>query len=470
MRAKRMAALALALALALSGCNGAPEETASVQSVAMLMGADLTGTNQYNGVTEARATVKVEKDANKTVKACFVQPGDQVKEGDALFSYDTEALELTVTSAELEVEQLRNTITNYDTQIAALQKDKQKASSSDQLSYTLQIQEAELNKSETEYNLKQKQAELDKLKESANITQVTAPVSGVVQSVAREGDSSGGTGEENGAYITLMETGTYRIRGSASEESIRGISEGMEMTAYSRQDPSRYWHGFVESINTGSAQSGGNDSNSGYYDGGSSGESSSKYSFYVSLDSSDGLLIGQHVYLRPGAPKTQESGIRLSSGYLVMEGDNASVWAVSGRDRLEKRAVSLGSYDEQSDEYVIAAGLSLQDYIAYPDESLKAGMKVVRYDETSFNGGEEAASDGDYGYYVDDTGAIVANDDDSTFDDTAAAGGAGSTTNDVGSLSPEDPEIEVEPDKEVDFSNSVVYEEVTQSPDQDGEG
>ena len=446
MRGKRIAALALAVSLALAGCGGAPEETASVQSVAMLVGADLTGVNQYNGVTEARATVKVEKDANKTVKECFVEPGDQVREGDRLFSYDTEALELTVTSAELEVEQLRNTITNYETQIAALEKDKAKAASSEQLSYTLQIQEAELNKSETEYNLKQKQAELEKLKESANITEVTAPVSGVVQSVQRDnssgGDSyGGGSGEDSNAYITLMETGTYRIRGTASEESIRGISEGMEMTAYSRQDGSRYWHGFVESINTGSAQSSGSSDSGNYYDGGSGGESSSKYSFYVALDSSEGLLIGQHVYLRPGPPKAAETGIHLSSGYVVLDGDTASVWAASGRDKLEKRTITLGSYDEQNDEYIISAGLSLQDYIAYPDETLKPGMKVVRYDESSF--GSEEGADGIASF----SGYDAAGDD--------GAEDAVVPDYDVGSLSPED--SEVEPDLEVDFSSGVTY-------------
>lgn len=447
MKAKRIAALALTLALAVSGCSGgAAEETASVQSVAMVVGADLTGTNQYNGVTEARATVKVDKDANKTVKECFVKAGDQVTQGDRLFSYDTDALELTVTSAELEVEQLRNTITNYETQISALEKDKRNASSADKLSYTLQIQETELNKSETEYNLKQKEAELEKLRQSADVTQVNAPVSGVIQSVQKENSADSGYGGDtsDGAYITIMETGTYRIRGSASEESIRGISEGMQMTAYSRQDSTRYWQGYVESINTGSTQSD-NNNNGNYYDGGSSGESSSKYSFYVTLDSSDGLLIGQHVYLRPGEPQTSDNAIHLSAGYLVLEEDSASVWAASGRDRLEKRSVTLGSYDEENDTYVIAAGLSLQDYIAFPDESLKPGMKVVRYDESSFGADEGEA------FYEEPQGeAPYEEGEEFDFQNGQVAvydGGA------------EDSSAEVEPEAEetVDFSNSQYY-------------
>ena len=104
MKMKRLGALLLALALSLSlvSCSGGKrEESASVQSVAMLMGIDLSGSNQYAGVVEAAATVEVEADDNKEIAECFVQVGDQVKAGDKLFSYDMEALELTVSTAEL---------------------------------------------------------------------------------------------------------------------------------------------------------------------------------------------------------------------------------------------------------------------------------------------------------------------------------------------------------------------------------
>lgn len=330
--------LALMLGLSLTGCaSSSSDETASVQSVAMLMGVDLSGVSQYSGTAEAKATIKVEKDSSKTVGECYVQAGDLVQVGDPLFSYDTDALELTVASAELEVEQLQNSIVNYETQITALEKEKKSASSSDKLSYTLQIQEAELNKSEAEYNLKQKEAELQRLKDSMDETEVCSEVSGVVQSVNDTDSSSSGyygdSGSDN-SYITIMETGTYRIKGLASEESIYSLYEGMEMTAYSRTDSAQTWHGVIESINTSSTEEDNNSNN--YYDG-SGGQSSAKYSFYVALDSSDGLLIGQHVYLKAGNGEDESGAIRLPSGYLVLDGDSASVWAASSKDTLELR-------------------------------------------------------------------------------------------------------------------------------------
>ena len=408
MKMKQYLALAMALLLSLSlvSCASSGEEgSASVQSVAMLMGVDLAGNSQYGGVVEAKATVKVNKDDNKTVDECFVEVGDEVKEGDPLFTYDTDALELTVSSAELEVEQIQNSIVSYENQIKELEKEKKKASSSDKLSYTLQIQEAELNKAEAEYNLKQKQAEVARLKETMDETEVTAPVSGIVQSVNSEDSSNNGYngygGSTDNSYITIMETGTYRIKGTVGEEAARSLYAGMEVTAYSRTDSEQSWHGVIESVNTSSAEE--QDQNNGNYYDGSNGQSSAKYAFYVTLDSSDGLLIGQHVYLKVGedASEAESEGIRLPSGYLVdLLDSSASVWADNGKGKLELRKVTLGAYDETLDEYEITEGLALEDYIAYPDDTLKEGMSVVKYDESSFAGayadGGEYAEGGEY--------------------------------------------------------------------------
>ena len=215
--------------------------------------------------------------------------GDVVQAGDLLFTYDSDALQLTLSTAELEVQQLENSITSYDNQIADLERERRNAPSADRLDYTLQIQEAELNRSEAEYNLRQKQAELERLRESMDETEVYAEVSGIVQSINEQDDSGtqayyGGTGSgESGAYITIMETGTYRIKGTATEEAVGSLYQGMEITAISRLDESQTWHGVIESINTSTTEE---DSNT-YIDYGTNAESSSRYAFYVTLDSSD---------------------------------------------------------------------------------------------------------------------------------------------------------------------------------------
>ncbi len=416
MKQKRYLALLLAalLCLALAGCDtggSGQEASASVQSVAMLMGVNLGGNGQFPGVVEPKATVGVNKDENKTVAECHVEVGDTVQAGDLLFTYDSDALQLTLSTAELEVQQLENSIASYTNQIADLEKERKNAPSADRLEYTLQIQEAELNRAEAEYNLAQKQAELERLRESMDETEVYAEVSGIVQSINDQDSGQNyydGGSDGNSAYITIMETGTYRIKGTATEETVRELYQGLEITAISRLDESETWPGVIESVNTSTTEEDSN--NNYYYDAG--GESSAKYSFYVTLDSSDGLLIGQHVYLRLGGAEAEETGVRLSSGYLVMDesGESASVWVANSEDRLELRTVTLGAYDEMMDEYEITDGLALEDYIAWPDDTLSEGMSVVRYDENSFGGYEDFGDTGedyiDEGYvdegYVDE--------------------------------------------------------------------
>ena len=59
---------------------------------------------------------------------------------------------------------------------------------------------------------------------------------------------------------------------------------------------------------------------------------------------------------------------------------------------------NFAHFTEMLDQYEILSGLSAQDYIAFPDDTLSAGMAVSYFDETSF---------GDEAVYDDDGGAVV---------------------------------------------------------------
>ena len=53
------------------------------------------------------------------------------------------------------------------------------------------------------------------------------------------------------------------------------------------------------------------------------------------------------------------------------------VWAANSFNRLEKRAIELGEYDENLDQYQILSGLTEDDYIAWPVEGLYEGVATV---------------------------------------------------------------------------------------------
>lgn len=71
-------------------------------------------------------------------------------------------------------------------------------------------------------------------------------------------------------------------------------------------------------------------------------------------------MLGQHVYIEPDEGQDEKkSGIWLNDYFIVdADTDSPYVWIANGQNKLEKRDVILGQYDEDLGEYEIADGLS----------------------------------------------------------------------------------------------------------------
>ena len=118
---------------------------------------------------------------------------------------------------------------------------------------------------------------------------------------------------------------------------------------------------------------------------------SSKYYFYIELESSSGLFLGQHVVVEPLGAAVKK-GLWLFEDYIIgTDGDSPYVW-IDANGRIRKKDVKLGEYDAQIGSWQITDGLTINDSIAYPDESISDGMKTTtEYAEEpyeSFEGGE----------------------------------------------------------------------------------
>ena len=193
---RRMAAaLALGLAVAtVGGCgSGQDQAVVSVESVADITGMGNVGVmDKFSGLVVSEEEVKIQKNADMTVKELKVSVGDEVKEGDVLFTYDTDELSINLEKQKLELEQLNNTIETKKEEKKSLEKDKAKAPSSAKLEYTIEIQTAEAEIREAEYNVKEKEAEIKKTKESLKDSGVTSPIDGRVKNVQDDSGSSEG--------------------------------------------------------------------------------------------------------------------------------------------------------------------------------------------------------------------------------------------------------------------------------------
>ena len=367
---KKIAAWALAfcLLLALTACSQ-NESHVFVQKVSDLsaMGG-IAPTDRFSGIVVSESVTEIKKDSDKVIDQVYVKQGDDVKEGQQLFSYDTEQLQLTLDKQRLEAEQLQSSIESYTEQITQLEKDRDRTwSSSDKLKYTLQIQTNQIDLKESELKLKTKQSEVQKSEHLLANAVVTSPVDGRITSL---GD---GQTDENGnpkPYITIQQTGTLRVKGTLNEMQRGAVQEGNRIRIESRVDPSAVWTGTVTLVDYENP----NQSSGNRYMSSSSDDmsNSTKYPFYVELDSGDGMLLGEHVYLSVEQEESSEplEGLTLGSAFVCFDEEgNSYVWADNGQGRLEKRTVELGDYDGMMDVYQILSGLSETDYVAYPDEA-----------------------------------------------------------------------------------------------------
>ncbi len=358
----------------LSSGGGSSEDKVYVESVADMMKQYTGISNRYNGVVESQDTYEVKVDSEKTVKEINVEVGDEVKKGDVLLTYDTSDLSTQIKQAKLELEGMQDEIDNYNSQIASLSADRDKAADADKFEYTTQIQTLQNNIQQSKYNMESKQLEIEKYQKQIEDSSVESKVDGVVKTInEKQVDSNGNTVP----FMTVLETGDYRIKGSVDEQNVWTLSEGQTVIIRSRVDDTT-WSGSISKIDTENPESGNNNSMYASSSSDSSSQSASKYPFYVQLDSADGLILGQHVYveLDEGQDEPKE-GIWLYSSYLVMDDGDPYVWADNGKGKLEKRVVELGEYDENLDEYQIVSGLTEDDYIAYPMPGLYEGVTTV---------------------------------------------------------------------------------------------
>ena len=391
--------------------------------------------SRFMGVVESQETTDVKKDSDKKVKETYVKVGDIVKKGDKLFSYDTEDMELALESKRLELQGMQNTISSNYTTVADLTKQRDEATSDEEkFSYTSQINSTAAQIREEEYELSVKQLEITRQEESIKQAVVYAPMSGVIKSIndgsgdnnsdssdssdsSFDGEpsdgSSGSTGEK---YITIMAEGDFRVKGTADEQNVYSLTQGTPVLVHSRVSD-EVWNGTISKVDM-EPSGGGN--NNDYF--GSQGETSN-YTFHVDLDSSEGLMLGQHLYIQLDDGMSEEiEGLFVPAYYVMAEDDGYYVWKQDEDGLITKAKIEIDQFVESREVYTIASGLTEDDYIAYPEDFVEEGMACTLKAEEAYQPEEE----GDMEEYDDmdmatDTDMMeeydIATDGDSSYDD-----------------------------------------------------
>ena len=203
---------------------------------------------------------------------------------------------------------------------------------------------------------------MNRTKKSLESSTVTSTIAGIIQEINPDPGYDDYSGEKQ-AFMSILSTGKYRIKGKISEQNIGELQPGMDVTVRARNNQEEIWKGSVDVIDT------------------EKPESSSQSEMYSGSDSS--------VYIEPGTGVNTE-GLHLMTAYIVdADGKEPYVWVANKKDRLEKRNVKLGAYDEKQDTWEITEGLKETDYIVWPDGECKEGAAVQKNENVQAGGMEE---------------------------------------------------------------------------------
>ena len=364
----------------LAGCGGNDLPAVYVQTVADLMGYAASGSyNRCAGVVMAQEEVHIELDTSRQIAQLRVEEGQYVEEGAVLFVYDMGNVQLDIDRMLLEIEQLNNSITDMTNQIKQLEEEKKKAAENDRLAYTLQIQSLETDVKEAQYNVSIKKRDVQNLQNNTDTGEVRSPISGEIKSLNKNGGYDSFTGQPL-PFITLVRNDAFRVKGVVNELNRDEFYVGQNVIIRSRVDSTKSWMGVVRVMETEPS----NEDNYyyGYYD---EMTSSSSYPFYVDPLTSDGMLLGQHVFIEPDRGQAMlANGFYLNASYICGSLETGFyVWAANSKDCIEKRYLELGALDEGLDAYEVISGLYLTDSIAFPGDDPQAGAPVIRTERPS---------------------------------------------------------------------------------------
>ena len=389
---KTVIALGAALILGLTGCGS---QTQIHADQAGMLTTAATTSDKFAGVVVSENAVEITRDTEKQIKELYVSVGDTVRVNEKLFEYDTDTLSLTIDKQELEIDKLDQQIKDLNTQIKDLEKQiktekaKKEKNQDKQLlaSLDIQLRSVKADHTQATYDKQTLQAEITYNKNVLKNAVIRSPIMGTIRSI-----------DENGTpYITIQQAGAFQVKGTLNELSLNaGIMEGVGVTILSRVDPSQYWTGMVSMVDY---NAGGSDEQDNMFGNvGDDLSTSTSYPFYITLDDTEGLLLGQHVYIQISAAAIGDELLRIPEQYImdVMFDETTffntgTVWAVDMVTlTLTKTTVVLGEYDPTYGTYVVESGITAEDYLADPTlPGVKEGAVAYLRGELEYMGQTE---------------------------------------------------------------------------------
>ena len=149
-RMKKLYAGMMALITLLTGCGGS-KTPVPVVKVSMIARAGIAGDN-YAGVVISENAVQIQRDKEQTVDELYVSEGDTVREGQQLFRYDVDALNLTLDRKELDLDRLKAEVKEKKKQVTEVEKELKTAKGDTKTQLNIQLRQLNTELTQAEYD------------------------------------------------------------------------------------------------------------------------------------------------------------------------------------------------------------------------------------------------------------------------------------------------------------------------------
>ncbi|WP_338751243.1 efflux RND transporter periplasmic adaptor subunit [Bacillus sp. FJAT-52991] len=351
----------------------------------MMGGMEASSGSLFAGVVEPKETEKIFLDPERgTVKEVFVKEGDVVKAGAQLFSYENKEGEMELKQKGLELEIANSSVKQKKSEIWSLEKQIKNASAEEKTALRQQVTQAEADLKIAQFEVEKANLEYQEMKKKVNDNIVKAKVNGIVQKIDEEqkqsaagGNNQMGQQQAPGSFMQIYNTDAYFVKGNVNELIKDELQVGQEVNVVSRKDPEQKWPGKIIEIGKLPTEENGEDMSMDMGMGDMAmNPQASNYPFQVQLTEHEGLEFGYHVFIELKGEEEAPQEVTIPTDMIVMDGDKSFVWTVVD-EKLKKQEVKLGEEIPDMMMTIVESGLTKDDYVVYPDDTVKEGKKVT---------------------------------------------------------------------------------------------
>ncbi|QWG67252.1 efflux RND transporter periplasmic adaptor subunit [Bacillus mycoides] len=339
---------------------GGGSEVAMEYSGYKVIEKQIENAQKFGGEVIPNGIETISFDPTKGTYESAVKKSDEVKKGQLLFKYNAPTAKQGVTEAEMQKKIAQKEVTLYQKQFDAAKQKLQKDKNAGLPQEALKASEIEVQQLESQLEMKKFEVEksdemITEAKEKVNTLSVTSPADGVIDDIVKTADEKTGM-----SGITLRHAGPFKVKGQLSEHELASMKVGQEVTVSSKTVTGKNWIGKVTEIGSTPLKS--MDEN----------KTVSNYQFTVTLDNSEELQNGFHVYVT--SKSGEATGTIVPKSSIVKKGDKNVVFVVKD-SKAKEQAITV---EFETDSEAKVSGVKKgEQIISKPEKDLKDGMEVV---------------------------------------------------------------------------------------------